>query len=45
MDHFTIRLGAVWLFLTILAAAFLGTEFILHEIHSLIKHRRDPGAE
>ena len=45
MDHFTIRLGTAWLVLTILAAAFLGTEFILQEILSLIKHRRGPGAE
>ena len=45
MDHLTIRVGAIWLILTIVAAAFLGTEFIFQEIYSLIKHRRGPGGE
>jgi hypothetical protein len=45
MDHFTIGIGAAWLGLTILAAAFLGTEFILHEIHTYIRERRRPDGE
>jgi hypothetical protein len=45
MDHFTVGVGAVWIFLTIGAAAFLGTEFVLQEVRTLIKQRRDPKAE
>lgn len=45
MDHMTIRIGAVWMVVMVLAAAFLGTEFILQEIHSFFEHRRDSEAE
>ena len=36
---------AVWIILTIGIAAFLGTEFVLQEIHAFIRHRREHRAE
>jgi hypothetical protein len=40
----TIRIGAVWMFLNLAAALFLGAEFVVQEIRDLIaRHcqRRD----
>jgi hypothetical protein len=41
MDRIRFGIGAVWILLTIGATAFLGTEFVIHEIHAFIRHRRD----
>jgi hypothetical protein len=41
MDPLTIHVSAAWIVVTLLAAAFLGTEFILHEIVALVRHRRN----
>jgi hypothetical protein len=41
----TVGVGAAWMFLTIVAAAFLGSEFVVQEIRVLIRRRRDPEAE
>ena len=32
MDQMTVRIGAVWMLLNLVAAAFLGGEFIVQEI-------------
>jgi hypothetical protein len=45
MDHVRFGIGTVWIFFTIGAAVLLGAEFISHEIHALIKHRREPEAK
>lgn len=45
MDHVKFGIGAVWILLTLGAAALLGTEFILQEIHTYLKHRREREAE
>jgi hypothetical protein len=45
MDHFTMGIGTIWLFLTVGASVLLGAEFISHEIHAFIKHRRGTEAE
>jgi hypothetical protein len=45
MDHMTMGVGDAWILLSIGAALVLGTEFVLHEIHSLLRRRRDPEAE
>ncbi len=45
MDHITFGVSAAWMFLTVVAAAFLGSEFIVHEILVVIRRRRDPEAE
>jgi hypothetical protein len=45
MDHIRFGLGALWIFFTIVAAAFLGTDFILHEIRTLIRQHRESETE
>ncbi|MGC2301524.1 MAG: hypothetical protein WA476_22145 [Acidobacteriaceae bacterium] len=45
MDHITFSIGAVWISLTVGAAVLLGAEFISHEIHAFINHRRGHEAE
>lgn len=45
MDHVRFGIGTVWMFFTIGAAVLLGAEFISHEIHAFIKHRREPEAK
>ncbi len=45
MEHLRFGLGTIWIFFTIVAAAFLGTDFILHEIRTIIRHRRDSGTK
>jgi hypothetical protein len=42
MDRLALGVGTVWIFFTIGAAALLGTDFILHEIRTLIRHDREP---
>jgi hypothetical protein len=36
----TIRIGAVWIILNLFAAAFLGADFVVHEIRIRIALRR-----
>ncbi|HEX4037743.1 MAG TPA: hypothetical protein VHX37_06765 [Acidobacteriaceae bacterium] len=38
----TLRIGAVWMLLNLVAAAFLGAEFIVQEVRSLISRRHQP---
>ncbi len=45
MDHITVGIGTVWIFLTIGAAVLLGAEFVCHEVQALIRHRREPDAK
>ncbi len=45
MDHLTAGIGAAWIVLTLLAATFLGTEFVLQEILTLVRRRRSPEVE
>ena len=45
MERITVGVMAVWIILTIGIAAFLGTEFVLQEIHAFIRHRREHRAE
>jgi hypothetical protein len=45
MDHVRFGIGTVWIFFTVGAAVLLGAEFISHEIHALIKQRREPKAK
>jgi hypothetical protein len=45
MDHMTVGVGDAWMFLTIVTALILGTEFILHEIYCVLRKRRDPEVE
>ena len=45
MDHLRFGLGTLWIFFTIAAAAFLGTDFILYEIRIAIRHRRESDTE
>jgi len=45
MDHLTAGIGVVWIILTIVAATLLGTEFILHEILTVVRRRRSPEME
>jgi len=41
MDAMTLRIGAVWMFLNLAAAVFLGAEFIVQEIRGLVvRHRQ-----
>ena len=43
MEHLRLSLGTIWIICTLVAAAFLGTDFILHEIRAMIRHYRDSG--
>ena len=43
MDQLRFGLGAVWIFFTILAAALLGTDFILNEIRVFLRDHRESG--
>ena len=43
MDQMTIRIGALWMYLTGVAAAFLGVEFVVQEIRASIARRRELG--
>jgi hypothetical protein len=45
MDHLRFGIGTLWLALTIGAAAFLSTDFILQEIRIVKKERRETGAK
>jgi UPF0716 family protein affecting phage T7 exclusion len=45
MEHLQLGLGTIWLLFTIVATAFLGSDFILHEILTVIRRRRDSDAE
>ncbi len=45
MDHLRFGLGTLWIFLTIIAAALLGTDFILHEIRIAIRNHRESGTK
>lgn len=41
MDAMTLRIGAVWMFLNLAAAVFLGAEFIVQKIRELVvRHRQ-----
>ena len=41
MDHLRFGLGTLWICFTLVAAALLGTDFILHEIRAAVRHHRD----
>jgi hypothetical protein len=43
MEHLRVSLGTIWIICTLVAAAFLGTDFILYEIRTIVRHRRDSG--
>jgi hypothetical protein len=45
MDHLRFGIGTLWLVLTIGAAAFLSTDFILQEIRIIIRQRREAGTK
>jgi hypothetical protein len=45
MDHLRFGIGTLWLALTIGAAAFLSTDFILQEIRIVKKERREAGTK
>jgi len=45
MDHVRLGLGTLWMIFTVVAAALLGTDFILHEIRSYLRHHRDSGTK
>lgn len=45
MDHLRSGLGTVWIFFTIIAAALVGTDFILREIRTTIRHHRESDRE
>jgi hypothetical protein len=45
MDDLRYAVGTLWMFLTIGAAALLGTDFILNEIRMILKERRQPKAD
>lgn len=45
MEHLRFGLGTIWIICTLVAAAFLGTDFILHEIRTIIRHHRDSGTK
>ena len=45
MDQLTAGIGAAWIVLTLVAATFLGTEFVLHEILTVVRRRRSPELE
>jgi hypothetical protein len=42
MDQFRFGIGTLWIVLTVAAAALLGTDFLLHEIRTILKHRHKP---
>lgn len=41
MHDLRFGLGMIWIVFTMVAAALLGTDFILHEIRSAIRNYRD----
>ena len=45
MDHLRLGLGTVWIVFTVVAAALLGSDFILNEIRAYLRHHRDSGAK
>lgn len=45
MESLSFGMGVLWIILTIGAAAFLGTDFILDEIRILLRHRHGSDAE
>lgn len=45
MESLRFGIGVLWIILTIAAAAFLGTDFILDEIRILRRHRHGSEAE
>jgi hypothetical protein len=45
MDQLRFGVGTLWIVVTVAAAAILGTDFILHEIRTVIKQRRKTGTD
>lgn len=45
MDQMTIRIGALWMYLTGVAAVFLAVEFVVQEIRARIARRRESGSD
>jgi hypothetical protein len=45
MDQLRFGVGTLWIVLTIAATAILGTDFILHEIRTILKQRRKASTE
>jgi UPF0716 family protein affecting phage T7 exclusion len=41
MDHMTLGIGALWMLLNLIAAAFLGAEFIVQELRGLMTRRHE----
>jgi hypothetical protein len=41
MNH--LSLGTFWIIFTVGAATVVGTDFILHEIRTYLRHRRESG--
>lgn len=41
MHDLRFALGTLWIFFTIIAAALLGTDFILHEIRTCLRQHRE----
>jgi hypothetical protein len=45
MDPLRIGLGTLWILITVVAAALLGTDFILYEIRVAIRNHRESGTK
>jgi hypothetical protein len=45
MQDLRLELGTIWIVITMIAGAFLGTEFIVNEIRSAIRHHRESGTK
>jgi hypothetical protein len=45
MDQLRFGVGTLWIVITVVAAAILGTDLILYEIRTILRQRRKAGTE